>query len=317
MRKTSILSGLGIGAGLLVAVAVVRRYRLEKRRARLRLLAGSSVLETTLGPIECAVAGDGPVVLVSHGGGGGYDQGLLVALPLVPSGFRVLSVSRDGYLRSPLFPDSSPQVQAERFAALLDLMGIPRVAVLAISAGGPAGLEFALRYPERCWALAMVSAIHRPLHPPPLPPGLQWGQDVLLQSDFLPWVALRLARGPLLNALGVDPQRLRRDRGLERTIDGILEGLALTPELRRAGTLRDVVQAAALPQYALHALSMPCLVIHGTVDTLVPYEHARRLARSLPEARLLTIRGGGHLCIVTHRDKIMAEFVRFLREHQP
>jgi hypothetical protein len=48
------------------------------------------VIETNCGQIEAAVQGEGEVVLVSHGIGGGFDQGLGLAkayLGATPSGF--------------------------------------------------------------------------------------------------------------------------------------------------------------------------------------------------------------------------------------
>ena len=36
------------------------------------------------------------------------------------------------------------------------------------------------------------------------------------------------------------------------------------------------------------------LVIHGTVDTVLPYEHGLALANELPNASILTLEGTGH-----------------------
>ncbi len=77
----------GTGLGLLYA-----RYRRESQLASARLLAGSQMAATQLGPVEYALEGDGPPALVVHGGGGGYDQGLLFARFLgLSSGFRCLA----------------------------------------------------------------------------------------------------------------------------------------------------------------------------------------------------------------------------------
>ena len=57
--------------------------------------------------------GDGYPVLVIHGTMGGYDQGLLVAKPVIDAGFQVISVSRFGYLGSPLPGNATVDMQAE------------------------------------------------------------------------------------------------------------------------------------------------------------------------------------------------------------
>ncbi len=54
----------------------------------------------------------GPPLLMVHGSGGGFDQGLDFARTLVPDGYRVIVPSRFGYLRTPLPADASPMAQA-------------------------------------------------------------------------------------------------------------------------------------------------------------------------------------------------------------
>jgi pimeloyl-ACP methyl ester carboxylesterase len=73
--------------------------------------------------------------------------------------FRFIAVSRPGYLRTPLETGRSPDAQADGYAALLDVLGLPQAAVIALSAGGPSALQFTLRHPNRCWGLVLVSTL--------------------------------------------------------------------------------------------------------------------------------------------------------------
>ena len=130
-------------------------YRGDMQRARARVSVGSEVAQTRCGPIEYAVAGDGPPILFVHGAGGGFDQGLDFGGPLA-SDFRVVAMSRFGYLRTPLPLDASPAVQAEAHVCLLDALGIERAAVIGGSAGAPSSLELAVRYPERVSSLVLI-----------------------------------------------------------------------------------------------------------------------------------------------------------------
>ena len=61
-------------------------YRTDIQEARDRVATGSSLAHTSCGPIEYAVTGDGPPVLVVHGAGGGFDQGLDFGEPLAKLG---------------------------------------------------------------------------------------------------------------------------------------------------------------------------------------------------------------------------------------
>src|SRR5512142_2235151 len=101
------LAALGIGASIYAA------YQREIRAARARIEAGSHVAATHSGPIEYATAGQGSPVLVVHGAGGGYDQGLDLGESLATKGFRMIAMSRFGYLRTPLPMDASATAQAD------------------------------------------------------------------------------------------------------------------------------------------------------------------------------------------------------------
>lgn len=82
---------------------------------------------------------------------GGVDQ-CRAAIDFAGSDFRLLSVSRPGFLGTPLESGKSLDEQADLFAAVLDELGIDKVAVFSISAGGLAAYTFAARHPDRIWA---------------------------------------------------------------------------------------------------------------------------------------------------------------------
>ena len=114
------------------------RFRAEISGARKKVLAGSEILKTDHGDIEYTAKGEGPPVLVLHGAGGGYDQGLLLpGRTIFGDSFKLISVSRFGYLRSPIPEDSSVEAQAALYAILLDHLKVEKAIVVGGSAGGP------------------------------------------------------------------------------------------------------------------------------------------------------------------------------------
>jgi 2-hydroxy-6-oxonona-2,4-dienedioate hydrolase len=115
------------------------RYRHDLSAAKARVSSGSKLMNTPCGLIEYADVGTGAPVLVIHGAGGGFDQGLEFARPLIDHGFRVIAPSRFGYLRTPLPKDSkdaSPLAQADAHASLLDALQLHKVGVVGVSAIG-------------------------------------------------------------------------------------------------------------------------------------------------------------------------------------
>jgi pimeloyl-ACP methyl ester carboxylesterase len=136
-------------------------YFFSRRRLRARLASQSQVIQTAIGPVEFIDMGSGPVVVHVHGMLGGFDHWKWCKF-LVKAGFRVIVLSRPGYLRTPLASGKTPAEQAALIAALLDALGIDRVALYAYSQGGAASLQDAFSYPERCWGLILFSSLTRP-----------------------------------------------------------------------------------------------------------------------------------------------------------
>jgi pimeloyl-ACP methyl ester carboxylesterase len=286
------------------------------RALEANLRAGSQVVSTARGPIEYASTGEGPTVLVLHGIAGGYDQGMLVTRLNPDNPFRLISVSRPGYLRTPLSTGASPEEQADAYAALLDTLGIDRVAIIGISAGGPSALQFALRHPHRCWALVSISGVSGRIAAHLT--RLESLVGALLNSDLTLWLLGVAARGMLHTLSGINKelqQQLEHDPVRLEVITSIIQPLPISR--RKIGFDNDLKQFADLPAYDLAQITAPTLVFHGTGDNVVPLSHAEFVARSVPRAELVTVEGGGHLCVVTHKDEALPAVLGFLKQHAP
>src|SRR3990172_6173333 len=104
--RSTVWAVIGLPIVAVVGFTFVQ-YRQDMGPARERVSTGSHVAQTPCGQIEYAQVGDGPPVLIVHGAGGGFDQGLYFADPFVQAGYRIISMSRFGYLRTPLPADAS------------------------------------------------------------------------------------------------------------------------------------------------------------------------------------------------------------------
>lgn len=257
-----------------------------KKAALDRLNAGSIVTQTARGALEYAAVGTGAaVVLVIHGRPSGYDQGLVLARALNDPQFRFLAVSRPGYLRTPLETGRSPEDQADAFAALLDVLGVPQAAVVALSAGGPSALQFALRHPGRCWGVVLVSTLTQRRIRPAL--GARILHSVWGSSDRVGW----LWSGLIGFLIGFLSAAMVQRKGL---LLELVQTLFLY-SLRRAGSSNDLFQLfARLPQYPLSEIRKPTLVIHGAADRIVPLSQAEFAASAIPQAQLIRVPGAGH-----------------------
>jgi pimeloyl-ACP methyl ester carboxylesterase len=318
-RVVLITAGL-LGVGLFSSVFF--RYRRDIHRARERISTGSRIVETPCGRIEYATAGDGPPVLVVHGAGGGFDQGLYLSQPLVRSGFRVIAVSRFGYLRTPLPIDASATTQADAHACLFDTLNIQRAAVLGASAGAPSAIQLALRHPERVTALILLVPATYPFHIKRRPGGAMPERtsaetrflfDTALKSDFLFWLAPRIARRTVTRAILATPPSVIDHASSEEQarVAGVLARI-LPVAPRRLGLLNDASVTSTLPRYELERIAAPTLVVSFSDDLFGTYEGARYSAEHIPRARFISYPSGGHLWVGHHKE-LMAEIADFLK----
>lgn len=311
--RTLVVAGLLALSLLLVLLA----YGHDLRPARARIATGSLVAQTPCGPIEYAAAGDGPPVLVVHGAGGGFDQGMAFGEALRARGFRVVAMSRFGYLRTPLPDDASAAAQADAHACLLDALGIARAAIVGVSAGAPSSAQFALRHPRRTAALVLlVPAIYapRPGNAPPLktPAGTRFLFDTALRSDFLMWAATRLARRTMFRAiLATPPEAIDHASADERTRAMRMLDMILPVSPRRQGLLNDAEVTSNLPRYELERIAAPTLAISVADDLFGTFDGARYSARHIPHARFVGYPSGGHVWVGHHQD-VVAETAAFL-----
>jgi 2-hydroxy-6-oxonona-2,4-dienedioate hydrolase len=305
---------------LLVAVALVAvylDYRRDMGHALERISAGSQLVQTPCGPIEYASAGEGEPVLVVHGAGGGIDQGMDAAKGLADAGFRVIAVSRFGYLRTPLPADASPAAQADAHACLLDALGIRRAAIIGASAGAPSAMQFALRHPESCAALVLLvpaAYVPRPGGAPSLttPPWTEFLFDTALRSDFLYWAWNRLANRTFVGAiLATPPEVLEKADAEEQARAAQLLEHTLPVSARRRGLVNDARITLSLPRYDLELIRVPTLVVGIADDRFGIWDGARYTAEHIPGARFLGYPSGGHVWIGHHKE-IMGEVAAFL-----
>jgi pimeloyl-ACP methyl ester carboxylesterase len=297
---------LGVGA-IACRMGLRRHYR--------RIAGRAGAIETAMGRIEYLVGGHGAPVLIVHGSGGGFDQGALIAAALLDERWRWIAPSRFGYLGSSVPADADFDRQADAFALLLDHLGIERVAVLALSHGGPSALLFALHHPERVSALVLLSCGVASSEDEDQAAASAKGAALtrVFARDWRYWALSTFARGALMRLMGADAGVVAsltpaQRQMLDRVID---EMNPAAPRL--AGVLLD--HQAALPNRRIAAIRVPTLILHAVDDGLQRYRNAEFAAAHIPGAKLERFERGGHLLIAAERDAVRSTLQRFLLEH--
>ncbi len=307
--RRALLLGLG-GLALAGGGYAWGGYREARARTKSRLFGQSSVIDTRAGALEYAVAGAGSPLLMIHGTGGGFDQGLLFAARLRTLGFRIVAPSRFGYLRSSFPDDASPAHQADVLADLLDHLGIERLPVIGGSAGALTAAEMALRHPDRCSHLGLlVPAANLTNRDPVEFTGSQrLVVGAVLGSDAVFWTLSQLARGQMMRALlATDPALLDSVEASEtqRAI-AILD--QIFPVSAKAEGLRTDGFWAGSPSLTTYErIAVPTLILSCEDDLFGTAATSRLLAERIPGAELKVFPTGGHIWL--GRDRAFADLI--------
>ena len=319
MKRTRVIAVLGIVVALVCVAALLIRARFERDLtvAAERAAQGSVMVDTRCGPIEVQQAGDGIPLLMIHGSGGGHDQGMAWARPLVAHGVRVIAMSRFGYLRTPRPVDASPEAQADAHICLLDSLGIAKAAVMGVSAGGPSALQTVIRHPDRVSALVLVVPIaYKPGTVADSAPPISSDKDALLLrllgSDLLFWTGLHAARDSLIrHVLATPPAQVAAASEAERARVNDLVDRILPVSGRAAGLRDDTRLGKRLGPTALESIHVPTLVVSARDDGFGTYAAAQYTASRIAGAKFVGFDDGGHL-LVGHDAQVRAEVLKLL-----
>jgi 2-hydroxy-6-oxonona-2,4-dienedioate hydrolase len=311
--------GVYVNLAILIAITglTYRAYRRDLAAERARALAGSMMLATRCGTVEYAAEGTGTPVLVLHGTGGGWDQGLFAARGLVAHGFRIIAPSRFGYLRTPLPADPSPAAEADTWACFLDALGLDRVPVMSFSAGTAPALQLALRHPDRVSSLVLVVPAAGGILPPQAMAPPAFVMNVVLRYDLPMWAMLRyfprtsynLAAVPATYVAGAPADEVQR----------LSEGMRMILPVRQRsrGMMNDArSQSGSERRYAIETITAPTLLISAEDDLYRTLTVARHAVRVIPEARLISFSTGGHF-LLGHEEEVWPAVASFMRRATP
>jgi len=310
MKTLSIIVAILIVIISAIVIVTYPKYNREMRAAREHLKAESVILNTDQGDIEYAVKGEGTPVLMLHGAGGGYDQGLWAGKLYLGSGHRFIAVSRYGYLRSPIPKDPTIKTQAALYKALLDRLNIMKVIVVGISAGGPSATQFANDYPDKTSALILLSGVSEAEASGDKPAFYVKIIHLIQQSDYAYWVFTEFMQSTILSLMGVPPEAYRNFNPAQKEMAQEMLDIMHPMTPRYKGTINDgkMIQRE---EVSTNHLSAPTLIIHAEDDALVSYHHAEDGHKRIKQSKLIVLNTGGH-AMISRMDEIRQYVKNFL-----
>jgi pimeloyl-ACP methyl ester carboxylesterase len=186
-------------------------------------------------------------------------------------------------------PDSTGDYTDARSMALLealmDRLGVDRASLIGNSIGGRIAWRFAARYPQRVMKLVLVSPDGF------ASAGFAYGQKhtvpatIKLMRYGLPKALLRMNLAPAYgNAAALT------DETVNRYYD-----LMLGPGIRDAMIKRMEQTVLVDPEPLLRNIHAPTLLVWGEKDALIPFSNAGDYLRNMPDAKLVSFPGLGHV----------------------
>lgn len=291
-------------------------YLKDMRDAHARVRARGLIVPSPYGDIEYTEGGSGPPVLVIHGSGGGYDQGELMVKAVLDDRFHWIAPSRFGYLRSTFHEGATFDDQAQAFACLLDRLGLRKVAVVALSHGGPSALLFAVLHPDRVSSLTLVSAGVASSTVQAQAQANRKGDTLatIFRHDPLYWAITKLFRTQLMALMGANDAVIAGlTPGQRALVDQIIDFMNPV-SLRAAGVALD--NRAAMPNERIAAIRAPTLIFHAADDGLQLYRNAEFAASTIPGTTLVRFEHGGHLVLGVEQATIRARLQRHILDHR-
>ncbi len=254
--------------------------------------------------------GAGPAVLLLHGWPTSSYLWREVMVPIARSN-RAVAVDLPGFGASdkPLDRRYDFALFERTIEVLLAELGIDRTAIAVHDLGGPVGVRWAIRNPQRVTRLALLNTL--------LYPELS---DAVL--EFVKLLSRRESRGQLTSPEGLESVMRLGLADQSHLTDELLEAVRKpfrTEESRRALAAAGIqleLEGFAEVGRRLHELRMPVRIVYGARDQVLPDVAATmaRVERDLPQAVATVLPDCGHFLQEEAPQQVGELLARFFAE---
>ena len=252
--------------------------------------------------IHHTVIGNGPPVVLLHGGTGSSESYWSHQVPVLSEHFRCILMDHRGFGESDYVGEFSIPACAGDVAQLLDELDVESASLVGLSLGGAIALQFALDHPGRVRRLVLADTFSgvftehfRRFIDFALIQGIELGgHDLMFELNLI----FAFSERYLVEHAGdFEAQKVAwREMDVERYVESL-----------RA--IRDWSVDDRIGE-----IQAPALVLWGTEDIEVPRVYAQRLADGMPRAVLSLIEGAGHKSCADRPDAFNKAVVAFLSE---
>ncbi|WP_145415222.1 alpha/beta fold hydrolase [Paenibacillus xylanexedens] len=178
---------------------------------------------------------------------------------------------------------------ADDAVRVLDAYKVEQAHIVGMSMGGMLTQMIALRHPERVLTVTLLATSNFAPHLPPMEEKIM---DFFSNMGMIDWT----------NEASVIQFAIERSRllvGSKHVFDEENVKSLAKKEFTRSDNPASMSNHALVSggeSYLVRTkeINVPALIIHGTEDPIIPYEHGENLAKEIPGSALLTLSGTGH-----------------------
>jgi len=237
-------------------------------------------------------------ILFFNGIGANIEAVAPLAAALPERGFIMFDMPGTGESPDPLVP-YNPFTMSWTASQLLAKYGLDQVDVMGVSWGGAMAQHFALQHPARTRRLTLIATTAGMLMVPGNPAALTKMADPrrYVDPEFMA-KHFQTLYGGMVESAGEDHKASHISRLKPPSPRGYLYQLMC------------MLGWTSLP--ALPFMNKETLIMMGGDDQVVPLINGKILKAMIPNSRLVTFAGGGHLFLLTHTDESLVAIREFL-----
>jgi len=241
--------------------------------------------------------------------------------PLLDAGYRLIRFDNRGIGMSDWVQNWTKETaftledMAKDAMAVLDANGIKKAHILGMSMGGMIAQRIAISHKERVLSLCSIMSSGFINDPELTTIPTKFKADLtrltlryMLNPTEINRMKMQLSVMKVLEGDGdydLDPKAI-----LQATLYNIRRRDGMNKKLRNQHTWAITYSGSRYEE--LSSIDVPSLVIHGTSDPLVLFEHGKKYAGMIPQAETLFIEGMGHDIPKVHIEEIHAAIFKNL-----
>ncbi|MBK8658709.1 MAG: alpha/beta hydrolase [Bacteroidetes bacterium] len=307
MKITALIAGLLIVVGILILFFMPSHIKAKEEVKREMTLSNSHFLTWRGAEIHYTDEGNGMPLLMIHGLGGSHRNFQKLAAEMKDQ-YRVIRVDLPGFGMSD-FPAGEitdlPGVYRDFFVFFLDTLHIDSIHLMGNSMGGMMAWNIAAAQPEKVKTLTLLASA-----------GYELDKIAKVAARFTRFKFLEpiLEKGIPMAVSEANADRIYADK----TKVDLKEVYNNNVFWNREGNVQALMRLTSSGQYPdsslIKTVQCPTLVIWGKEDEIVPYYHAEKFIRDIPNSKLVTYSPCGHVPMIEKTEEVKRDFEAFVKE---